>query len=424
MSLFGIAPLSASHKFNRGMFKKLIGKIHLFLGLGTGVIVILLSVTGCMYAFRDEIFDIVHHDFIYINSDGLEETTLPLSQLWDRAQQALGNQYQIKNASTYKQADKAWMFRAYQYNDTAITYFDAGNYDMIVYINPYSGEVQGIMNHHLEFFQLVKMLHWSLWLNTPYGQPIIGYSVLIFVISLITGLILWWPKNKAAMKQRFSIHWKARWRRINYDLHNVPGFYSLMFALILATTGLVWSFQWVMGLVYFSANMSFAMPAQKPVVKSIKPVTSVVSDPFSQALVNSWELFPEVNSISLSKAKEEEANIDAYVKVYDGTYYKSHRLQFDQYTAELLQAHYYHELSSGEKLINMNYDIHIGAIGGIWGKILAFIVSFICGSLPISGFIIWWGRKNKVQKNDTKKKAPLLKAKSLKKREPMHLEVL
>ncbi|MBN3661790.1 MAG: PepSY domain-containing protein, partial [Ornithobacterium rhinotracheale] len=46
-----------------------------------------------------------------------------------------------------------------------------------------------------------------------------------------------------------------------------------------------------------------------------------------------------------------------------------------------------------------NYDIHVGAILGIWTKILAFIISLICASLPITGFLVWWGRKNKKIKN-------------------------
>lgn len=41
----------------------------------------------------------------------------------------------------------------------------------------------------------------------------------------------------------------------------------------------------------------------------------------------------------------------------------------------------------------MNYDIHVGAIGGIEGKIIAFLSSLIVGSLPITGTMIWWGRR-------------------------------
>jgi len=46
----------------------------------------------------------------------------------------------------------------------------------------------------------------------------------------------------------------------------------------------------------------------------------------------------------------------------------------------------------------MNYDIHIGAVLGLPGKIMAFVASLIAASLPITGFIIWWGRKKKSKK--------------------------
>ena len=41
----------------------------------------------------------------------------------------------------------------------------------------------------------------------------------------------------------------------------------------------------------------------------------------------------------------------------------------------------------------MNYDIHVGAIGGLTGKIIAFIVSLICASLPVTGFLVWWMKR-------------------------------
>jgi uncharacterized iron-regulated membrane protein len=43
----------------------------------------------------------------------------------------------------------------------------------------------------------------------------------------------------------------------------------------------------------------------------------------------------------------------------------------------------------------MNYDIHVGAIGGLTGKIIAFIASLVCASLPVTGFLIWWGKRRK-----------------------------
>jgi uncharacterized iron-regulated membrane protein len=51
----------------------------------------------------------------------------------------------------------------------------------------------------------------------------------------------------------------------------------------------------------------------------------------------------------------------------------------------------------------MNYDIHVGAIIGLPGKILMFFISLICASLPITGVYIWWGRRNKEKETITSK---------------------
>jgi len=46
----------------------------------------------------------------------------------------------------------------------------------------------------------------------------------------------------------------------------------------------------------------------------------------------------------------------------------------------------------------MNYDIHVGAILGLPGKIMAFCASLIAASLPVTGVYIWWGRRHKKSK--------------------------
>lgn len=38
-------------------FKKIVGKIHLWLGLSSGLVVFIVAVTGCIYAFQEEIQD-------------------------------------------------------------------------------------------------------------------------------------------------------------------------------------------------------------------------------------------------------------------------------------------------------------------------------------------------------------------------------
>lgn len=84
------------------------------------------------------------------------------------------------------------------------------------------------------------------------------------------------------------------------------------------------------------------------------------------------------------------------------TYWKADYRYFDQHTLKEIEVKHvfgrFKNTSTADKIIRMNYDIHIGAIAGLPGKILAFIASLIAASLPITGLVIWIGRKKKKSK--------------------------
>ncbi|WP_262885043.1 PepSY-associated TM helix domain-containing protein [Elizabethkingia argenteiflava] len=91
-----------------------------------------------------------------------------------------------------------------------------------------------------DFFDWTLKGHRFLWLPYKIGRPIINYTTLIFAITLISGIILWWPKKwtPPIRKQSLSIKWKSRFKRLNYDLHNVLGFYVLIVLFIISLTGM------------------------------------------------------------------------------------------------------------------------------------------------------------------------------------------
>ena len=67
-------------------------------------------------------------------------------------------------------------------------------------------------------------------------------------------------------------------------------------------------------------------------------------------------------------------------------------------SGQLLQAHFHADRSPGGKLSEMNYDLHTGQILGLGGKIVAFLASLLAASLPITGTLLWWGRRHKMAK--------------------------
>jgi uncharacterized iron-regulated membrane protein len=87
------------------------------------------------------------------------------------------------------------------------------------------------------------------------------------------------------------------------------------------------------------------------------------------------------------------------VNTDEDTYWKTDYRYFDQYTLQELPVEHiygrFKNATTADKLLRMNYDIHVGAILGLPGKMLAFFTSLIVASLPVTGFMIWWGRRKK-----------------------------
>lgn len=379
-------------------FKHWVGKIHLWLGLASGLMVLLLSVTGCIYVFSQEIVAWQRSGEMYVSE--VKGEKLPVSTIWNKTLAAVGDTIELGDVHVYKDPKKSYEFHCYKAsnNPDAIWYFDTIDYYYHIYVDPYTGEVLGIYDEKKDFFNIVKMLHWSLLFKTEIGQPIVGWSTFIFVVMLISGIILWWPKNKAARKQRFKFQWKptTKWRRKNYDLHNILGFYIATVAIIIAFTGMVWAFTWFQAIVYVAGSQTTVPPEQ--IVKQSEVTDGDTDMALDIASSYVQKNYSDADAFSIGKAEERTGAINVYVQQYPGKYYVYHQLQFDQYTGKLLHARNHDEKNFGEKLITANYDIHVGAILGIPGKIIAFIASFICGMLPVTGFLIWWGRRNKKTK--------------------------
>ncbi|MDQ7948264.1 MAG: PepSY-associated TM helix domain-containing protein [Pedobacter sp.] len=382
-------------KSKKSTFRKVSDWLHLWLGLIAGAVVFVVAITGCIYVFQVEISEAIHHDEIFITPPKKQQT-LPISYLQLQAEKHLGKGKKINFISTYQSPQRAWEFGTFKGGDpNGFFYFDAVDYYDVVWVNPYTGKVTLAVAYKYEFFNVVKMLHWSLLINHPIGQQIVGWSTIIFVVLLITGLIMWWPKNlkKSNFDKSFKIKWKAKFKRLNYDLHNVPGFYALLITLVLSLTGLVWAFQWFQKTVYVLASGTTAPPSTKTF--NSDTTKAINSKAFDLAFENTRKLLPDAIKIGISPAIGKAGVIYANGYRDEETYYDSDDLQFDQYSGKLLENRKHSEKNAGERLIGMNYDIHVGAILGLPGKILAFLASLIAASLPITGVIIWLGKKKK-----------------------------
>lgn len=371
--------------------RKIIGQVHLWMGLSSGVLVCFLGITGCLLAFQKEI------DSLRINEQyvlPLDKPMLPPSILKKHAADALpGKQL---HSITYGARDKSTVVSSYHRNP---------DYYYLVYVNPYSGNVLRVRDMQSDFFRVVLDGHFYLWLPPAIGKPIVATATLIFLLLLISGIVLWWPKNKAARKQRFSLKWQASWRRRNYDLHSVLGFYACVVLVLIAVTGLVWGFEWMAKGVYRISSVGKAAPVYYEVHSDVSSKKDAAVHPEDLLYYRFAQELPRGGSLELHFPEQDSSAIEVAVNPDESTYWKTDYRYFDRYSlAELSVRHSYGRLQDAhfaDKLARMNYDIHVGAIGGFTGKLIAFFSSLIAASLPVSGFLIWRGRRKKSLKNNS-----------------------
>jgi uncharacterized iron-regulated membrane protein len=162
----------------------------------------------------------------------------PASALFAAAQSALGPEERA-TWLYWRDRSRALPISTFKKDDSAagLFYWDELRHNTEIFVNPHTAQVQGLMDRRFEFFTVVLQLHQSLLLRYEYGHYIVGTCVLLFLLLLASGMALWWPRNKAALKARIRIAWSAGRRRLRFDLHAVTGIYVWLPALRCTSCG-------------------------------------------------------------------------------------------------------------------------------------------------------------------------------------------
>jgi len=386
--------------------KKIIGFAHLWLGLISGLIVFVVCITGSIYVFSEEITDWSES---WKKVEKEDRAVLLPSQVKAIAEKELPG----KGANSLSMHSGEAM---------RVSFYKEDQYSMALLIHPYSGKLLRTIdykNDEFHFFDFILKGHRFLWFPWKVGRPIVNYATLIFVIMLITGLILWWPKNKPAAKQRVWFKWKdtTQWKRKNYDLHNILGFYAMLFLLCIALTGMTWGLEWFSKSVYYTVSGGSSLPDWKDAKSdtlTIHPVSASSVPVIDQIWLKLVRENPDVHEVYLDFPESGKASsaIGAFIAPHEwgGSQYDLY--SFDQYTGQeikIANQGKYKDAVPAEKLQRMNYGIHVGSILGLPGKVLAFLASLIGASLPVTGIYIWWGRRKKNKSSQASAKPALRK---------------
>ncbi|MCU0468044.1 MAG: PepSY domain-containing protein [Arcicella sp.] len=357
--------------------KKISDFIHLYLGLVSGLVVFVVSITGCLYVFEQEARDIFQVKYFYVDVPQ-NQPRKTLSEISDAIKKAYPKEKIIQ--IRFEAAPES----AYLYHTKS---------KKAISINPYSLQIAGVRNLESDFFKFILDLHLNLKMG-EIGEQIIKWNVLIFLILCISGLILWLPKQRKFLKQALTIKWRAKtWKRLNWDLHSVLGFYGLFVLIIVSLTGIFWVFDSAKNFV--SVVTGEKITKTKAPENTIKDTTKIFT--MESAYYKAKQRYSGEMQTFISNPDNYKQPIRVLFRYPYSIVRKQNTLFFDKNTGELLREDLYKNYNNYDKVMRSNYDFHTGSlpIFGIGSKIIYFLASLFAASLPITGTLIWWGRRRK-----------------------------
>jgi len=371
--------------------RKLFNDLHLWLGIGAGLILFVVCLTGTILAFEEEIEQAIN-PFLYEVEIPANAERLSLEALNKKVVTQLPEGGRVFYVYIPHEANSAYKVNYRPKEGRGSTYL----------VNPYTGEVLGNSKAKgSEFFMTVFRLHRWLLLDTEVGRPIVGVSTIIFFFIIISGWVIWFPKKVKNWRQGLKIKWNANWKRVNFDLHSTLGFYASIFLLLMTLTGLKWSFKW-----YKDGVTDLLSSPKKEKVKHEYTIGE------GEKPLNYAALLDEINSNLpyegafrvYIQSKEDNPFVDIH-KYQTGFFASSgqDRIKLNRFTGEIVELDDFSEKPLGDKIVASLYPIHVGSFYGMFTRILYFIACAIATTLPITGTIIWINKLKKKNKKKAKK---------------------
>jgi len=211
---------------SRWRFYRAIWRWHFYAGLLVLPFITLLAVTGAAFLYQDVIDRSVHHALKVVQVGGAR---LPAEQLVGAARQRYGGRLFVY--TTPDRADAS----------AEVGLVDTHGVRQVVYVDPYRARVLGALPEHGTLSWTIRRLH-SLALVGPYARGLIEMAGGWTIVLVLTGVYLWWPRGRGGGV--ISVRGKPRQRLFWRDLHAVTGAGVGTILLVLALTGMPWSWLW------------------------------------------------------------------------------------------------------------------------------------------------------------------------------------
>ena len=219
------------------MNRKFLLKLHLWLSLPLGIIIMLICLSGATLVFKNEIRNALGMPKVVAphgksGKGGKDGKTASLQQ-----EKATVSHQCSPNGCSQCPSKEVCHPSASAKDDASAKSNEAVKEKTSVVGKSSSKDAPYGTTTKRDFFSYVTKFHTGLLMGSV-GKLIVTYTTLFFVFILLSGIFIFLPSNGKQLRQRFKVEWGKGAKRRLFDLHVSLGWWTLLWLLLLAVTGL------------------------------------------------------------------------------------------------------------------------------------------------------------------------------------------
>ncbi|MBE2985170.1 PepSY domain-containing protein [Campylobacter sp. RM9344] len=360
---------------------KFVFNLHLLLSFLATLPLLIITLSAVFVQYQNEIIGVVNSSNLKV--EPLDEKRLKPSEILENI---------IKK---YEKIGFASMQISSLKDDALIARIQTTNSLQTLFINPYTGDIKEDKTRQVAQFML--MLHRNLALSFMQndtariaGKHIVAISTVSLVLLILSGIWLYMPLLRRGIKNAMSISFKSRGYAFLYKIHGVLGVWCALFLLIMALTGLYWSYGFIKNGVNKAFGLQTASMSHKHHKRAFNPLDS--------------EKFKYIDEIY------DDSNLRDTTLVVQGGIYSVRHDKGDERFFKVAKNGKLMEFSSEIKVEPNKNDskfktprdvsrfvlsIHQGDVFGEVGRAIFSLVCILFCILTISGFMLTFKRINR-----------------------------
>lgn len=365
----------------QSVVRGIIFQVHLWVGLGLGLYLLIMSLTGVILGFKDEIAASMHPQLYRVREAGGPHVDMNTLIQSVRAKYPNNRIWRIYAPTTRR--------------DTYLISVEEKGGFRTLFAHPSTGVILGELPRE-GLMRSISKIHDNFFYGHQ-GRRINCTLGLFALVLFATGLLAWWP-GATRWWHALGVTRHENWRRLTRRLHGAVGVWTFVFLVMFGATGALYCF----GPTFFRALALVSARTDPPFPQSDPALDGKAPRPSAQQLITRaqaaspdkrlWALFPPMS------AKEPVQvvlgpignDLGRHASDWDNT---GHRyVYFDQYSGQPLAQWDLTNPTFADFVRAWVVPLHRGSFDGFGLKILWAVIGLAPSLMFITGALMWWTR--------------------------------